>query len=76
MPSYSSVEYYQAAQTDTLDSIAAELYGNPFLASDLAELNPQYAACIGFEGDEELKVPVYDDELTSASETVAPWRMP
>ena len=29
-----------------------------------------------FDGDEELKVPVYDDDLTSASETVAPWRMP
>lgn len=76
MASYSRVEYYQAAQTDTLDSIAAELYGNPFLSTDLAELNPQYAGCVAFEGVEELKVPVYDDDLTSASQTVAPWRMP
>lgn len=76
MASYSRVEYYQAAQSDTLDSIAAELYGNPFLASDLIALNPQYSGCVAFGGDEELKVPVYDDDLTSASETVAPWRAP
>lgn len=76
MAMYSRVEYYQTAQTDTFDSIAAELYGNSFLASDISALNPQYAGCVTFEGDEELKVPVYDDDLTSASETVAPWRMP
>ena len=76
MASYSSVEYYTATQTDTLDSIAAELYGSSFLASDLVSLNPQYAGCLAFDGGEELKVPVYDDDLTSASQTVAPWRAP
>lgn len=76
MASYSRVEYYQATQTDTLDSIAAELYGNPFLMSDLMALNPQFSGCVFFVGGEELKVPVYDDDLTSASKTVAPWRMP
>lgn len=76
MATFSSVEFYQTSQTDTLDSIAAELYGNSFLASDIAELNPQYAGCTAFEGDEELRVPVYDDDLVSAAATVAPWRAP
>lgn len=74
MPRYSDHEWLVANQTDTFDSIAYDLYGDEHRASDIIALNPQYSACIFFEGGELLKVPVYDDE--AANENAAPWRRP
>lgn len=72
--SYSEVEYLITEQGQTWDVIAYDLYGDEFLASDLIELNPKYAACLIFSGGEEIKVPVYDDDVDWDS--VAPWRRP
>lgn len=74
MPRYSSYEWITASQSDTFDLIAYDLYGDEHRASDIIELNPQYSACLAFDGGEVLKVPVYDDE--AASENAAPWRRP
>ena len=74
MPRYSSHEYYVTSQSDMFDIIAYDLYGNEFLASDIAELNPEYCGELVFDAGIELKVPVYDEP--SDSERVAPWRRP
>ena len=74
MPRYSDTEYYMTTQSDTFDLIAYDLYGDEFLASDIVELNPEYAGELVFDAGIELKVPVYDED--TGAETVAPWRRP
>ena len=74
MPQYSSHEYYVTSQSDTFDLIAYDLYGDEYRASDIVELNPEYAGMIVFDAGIELRVPVYDDPVDS--EHVAPWRRP
>ena len=74
MPRYSSFEFYTTTQSDTFDLIAYDLYGNEYLASDIAELNPEHCGTLVFDSATEIKVPVYDDE--GDSDHVAPWRRP
>ena len=74
MATFSDVAYYTTTQSDTYDLIAFDLYGNEFLASDIASLNPEFAGELVFEAGVELKVPVYDADV--GSEAVAPWRRP
>lgn len=74
MPSYSETEWYVCQQGETFDVIAYDLYGDEYLAGDLVELNPEFSGCLYFEGGDEIRVPVYDDD--SDEESAAPWRRP
>ncbi|MBQ9000815.1 MAG: tail protein X [Eggerthellaceae bacterium] len=71
---YSSHDYYVTSQSETFDMIAYDLYGNEYLASDIVDLNPEYAGVIIFDAGVELRVPVYEE--AAEAERVAPWRRP
>lgn len=63
---------YTAKQGDTFDSIAFEMLGNEFLATNLIEANPQYVGTVIFSGGEALKIPT--EEKQEAETGLPPWR--
>ncbi|MBV4440205.1 tail protein X [Clostridium tyrobutyricum] len=62
---------YEAVEGDTFDSIALQIYGDEFKASEIIKSNPDYIKNIIFSSGIKLKLPVIE---TPESSTLPPWK--
>ncbi len=65
---------YYTSTGDTFDVLALDMYNDEGLAHRIIQFNPDYADVIVFDAGIPLKLPVYDEDVSSNTETLPPWR--
>ena len=65
---------YITAEGDTFDALALDMYGDETFASRIIEFNPDYSDVIVLSANISLKLPVFDEDESGASDTLPPWR--
>lgn len=65
-------EIYIAKQGDTWDRIAFMKWGEETMMHHLLDANPDLCNIVIFEGGEQVKIPIMEEPLNTAS--LPPWR--
>lgn len=63
---------YITREGDTFDALALSVYNEEKKAHLIMIENPQYSDVIIFEGNESIKIPIFDE--SDAPKTLPPWR--
>lgn len=65
---------YVSQAGDTFDALALAMYNDEKLAHRIIQFNPDYADTVVFDSGVALRLPIYDEDTSSSSESTPPWR--